>query len=404
MVAVDVAVVGGGLQGLVVLRELISAGYGSVLITNADLGTGQTLHSHGLLNSGTGLVTGALQEELYKYTLPYLHDIGLPLYGEDRSFLLAPDPVVDQLTPVWEANHYQPQRTEPSSLPRGVAPVAPVYRVQAFNVDKRRLVAALSAGFEPFVLSGEVVEASEAVRVRAKTSGEIVSLEARAVVVAAGCGTKRLLHRVFGVTDVVLDRIGFTKTHMICVRAPTGVLPDVGTVVSPELIVVGHSSPDPFTSEGRLVTWYVTPATPSPARDRDAPDDAAADIDVPVVRSGIEALARLVPSLSHDDERIQATVFAGYKQDFDGQPTRRACELVDGQRNVVMALPSVLANAVPNALEVLAVIRRRLDATTATPEVRGGAGVAVGQLNENADQARWWTWQDFAHMYGVTVG
>ncbi len=400
VVAVDVAVVGGGLQGLVLLRELVSAGYGCVLVTNADLGSGQTLHSHGLLNSGTGLMTGALQEELHELTLPYLRGLGVPVYGEDRSFLLAPDAVADQLTPIWEANHYHPERTDPSSLPPGLEAVAPVYRVRAFNVDKRRLVATLSAGLESLVLRGELVEAGETMRVQTKT-GETVSLDPRAVVVAAGCGTKRLLRQFFGVDEAVLDRIAYTKAHMLCVRGPTSVLPDVGSVISPELIVVGHPSPDPRTCQSSLVTWYVTPANPEAPRYGEAPDDGAADIDVPVVRAGIEALLRLVPRLSGDDERIHATVFAGYKQELDGQPTGRACAVVDGERNVVMALPSVLANAVPNAVEALALIRQRLDVTTSTPELRWGANVNVGKLNENAGPSRWSNWREFARMYGV---
>ena len=71
VISVDVAVLGGGLQGLVLLGELTAAGYACRLVTNAALGTGQTLHSHGLLNSGTGLLTGALEDEL-RSTLPYL--------------------------------------------------------------------------------------------------------------------------------------------------------------------------------------------------------------------------------------------------------------------------------------------------------------------------------------------
>ncbi len=402
MIAVDVAVVGGGLQGLVLLRELTSAGYGCVLITNAALGTGQTLHSHGLLNSGTGLVTGVLQKELYEATLPYLRRAGLRFYGEDRSFLLAPDSVVDQLTALWEANRYHPSRTDPSNLPSGLEPVAPVYRVQGFNVDKQRLVAALSAGIESFVLRGAVVEAGDILRVRADPSGEIVPLQARAVVVAAGCGTKGLLRHVFGVNDVVLDRITYTKPHMVCLRAPMGVLPDVGTIVSPELIIVGHPSRDPATDD-RFATWYVTPANPAPPAYPEAPDTGAAEIEASVVTSAVEALIRLVPSLSNNDQPIQAAVFAGYKQEFDGQPTRRACEVVDDERNVIMALPSVLANAVPNAVEGLTLIGQRLEPTAATPELPWGADVAVGQLNENTDQTRWSNWRDFAQMYGVGI-
>jgi hypothetical protein len=281
---------------------------------------------------------------------------------------------------VWQANRYDPPRTDPSTLPPGLQAPAPVYRVQAFNVDKRMLVAALSAGLDHLILRGEIADVNDILlRVHAGPFREIVSLEARAVVVAAGCGTKRRLRDVFDVDDVVLDRITYTKTHMICVRSPTGVLPDVGTVVSPELIIVGHPSADRSTSEGGLVAWYVTPANPTPLRYTEAPDDGAAEIDPPVVRSAIRSLVRLVPWLSNDDERVQATVFAGFKQEFDGQPTRRVCEVLDGERNLIMALPSVLANAVANAMEAVGLVRQQLEATTPTPELRWDAGVAVGR-------------------------
>ncbi len=64
MIPIDVLIIGGGIQGLVLLRQLTEHGYDCVLVTNSDLGSGQTLHSHGLLNSGTGLLTGQLREPL----------------------------------------------------------------------------------------------------------------------------------------------------------------------------------------------------------------------------------------------------------------------------------------------------------------------------------------------------
>ncbi|MDQ4132915.1 MAG: FAD-dependent oxidoreductase [Actinomycetota bacterium] len=404
MVAVDVAIVGGGIQGLVLLRELTSAGYTSVLVTNADLGSGQTLHSHGLLNSGTGLLSGALQHELFEVTLPYLRRLGVAVSGADRSFFLAPDALVEKLSPGWEANHYRPARTDPSSLPAGLEPLGlPVYRVPGVTVDKRRLVAALAAGLEPLVLRGQAVAADQALQVRSAASKETIALEARAVVVAAGCGTKHLLRRVFGVDEGVLERITYRKAHMICVRAPRGVLPDVAAVMSPELLIVAHPPLD-ATSENRLETWYVTPADPEPALFDDAPDDGAADVDAAVVATGTRAVRRLVPGLARDDRPVEATVFAGYKQDFDGQPIRRACEVVDGERNVIMALPSVLANAVPNAVDALTLIRQRLEPAAVAPEVQWGPAVAVGQVNEDTDQTGWEQWSDFARRYGEEIG
>ena len=101
--------VGGGLQGLVVLRELTSAGYGCVLVTDADLERPDASLAR-LAEQRHRPLTGALLRELHELTLPYLRRVGVPFYGEDRSFLLAPDVVVDQLRPAWEANQYRPER------------------------------------------------------------------------------------------------------------------------------------------------------------------------------------------------------------------------------------------------------------------------------------------------------
>ena len=403
MASVDVVIVGGGIQGLVLLRELTAAGYGCVLVTPGDLGRGQTLHSHGLLNSGTGLLTGALHGELHRFTLPYLRGLNVPSYGEDRSYLLVPPEVLDQLAPAWEANAYQPEPVDPSALPRGFEPLAPAYRVAGYNVDKRRLVQAVSGGLGHLVLRGEVVAVDDALEVREAASGEMVSLRAGAVVVAAGCGAKRLLRDHFQLEETALERIAYTKLHMLCLRGPSDVLPEVGTVVSSEALVVGHPFTDGGEPEDRRVQWYATPFDPAPVTYDDAPDDAAAPVDRPAVQRALEALVRLVPSLRRDDERLAATVFAGYKQNLDGQATRRECELVDGERNVLMALPSVLANAVPNAVDAVSILRERVEPTGRTG-AGPYAGARVGELDEDTEQVRWAGWGDFARSFGVPIG
>lgn len=399
MVSVDVVVVGGGIQGLVLLRELVAVGFGCVLVTDGDLGAGQTLHSHGLVNSGTGLLTGELRTEVHEVTVPYLRRLGVPLTGAERSFLLAPDPMVEQLAPAWEANRYRADRADPSVLPRGLEPLAPVYRLHGLNVDKRRLVGALSDGLEHLMLRGEVVGADDGIEVRPATSGEAVLLDARAVVLAAGCGTKRLAGDVFGISGTAVDEITYTVPHMICLRAPIDVLPEIGTVLSPELIVVGHTVGDDPTSPDRVVTWYVTPADPTPVRHAEAPSDAIAATDPGVVAAGVEALTRLFPPLGDDDGRLEATVFAGYKQELGGEPTRRACPVLDEHRNLLVALPSVLANAVPNALDVVDRLRRRLEPSRRTPELPLRRAVRVGDLGEHAAQVTWTTWRDFARRH-----
>lgn len=387
-VAVDVVVVGGGIQGLVLVRELSAQGYACVLVTRGPLGGAQTLHSHGALISGRGLVTGALTETVDSLTVPYLRRCGVPVQTEQPGFLLIPDGMAADLAPAWRSSGYRPERTDPGSLP-GFEPGAAPYRVPTANIDKRRLVEGLARGLEPHVVQGEVVSTEGGIHVRT-AGGQILDLRAPAVVLAAGCGTKGLLARTFDVDGRLAARVTYSKLHMLCLRAPAGVLPALGAIVSPDLLVIGHQHDD-GRGAAAASTWYVTPVDASAAPHDAAPDDAVADAEPRLVALAVRELRRLFPALRHDDERVQAMVFAGYKQDLDGDPMGRACELVDPDRNLMAVLPSVLANAVPNARDCVAVLRDRVEPSGQTADVPGAGGVALGAPYEDSGPA----WQDW---------
>lgn len=387
---VDIAIVGGGIQGLVALRELAAEGYACVLIANAPLGSGQTLHSHGALISGTGLVTGELSRTVETVTVPYLRRLGVSLQRESPFFLVAPDEMVGALAPVWEANGYSPHRSAGPPLP-GFEPDAPPYRVPGCNVDRRELVQALARGLDGLIVRGEVVGADKNLQV--VTPHGQLQVRSRAVVVAAGCGTKALLHSTFGVDGGLVERITYSKMHMICLQAPPGVLPAIGAVVSPELFVAGHQQGAGGASG---VTWLATPVDPSAVVHPEAPNPA--EVELLLVARAITALRRFFPALRRDHHHLQATVFAGYKQDLDGQPTSRACVLVDHDRNIVVVLPSVLANAVPNGRDTVALLRQRVEPSGRPVRVPGTARVAVGDPEERS-RHDWRDWRSFARAY-----
>src|SRR5262249_47859320 len=78
---VEVVVIGGGVQGPLILDGLIEAGYSCALVTEGDLGSGQTLHSHGFLNTGYGM-SGAELPQAAELGRPYLRARGGPLTRE----------------------------------------------------------------------------------------------------------------------------------------------------------------------------------------------------------------------------------------------------------------------------------------------------------------------------------
>lgn len=397
---VDVLVVGGGIQGLVVLRELTQGGYASALVTTGELGAGQTLHSHGLINSGTGLLTGTLREQTAA-TVVYLRRLGVPVYGEASSFLALPPAMVEQLWPLWQATNHHVEPVESEEVGFTVGDEYNCFRVAGYHVPKRALVRRVAAGLGDHIISGTLSGSNGAGRYEATTqSGHRLHIECRAVVVAAGCGTKRLLRDVIVVDSPHLDRIGFVRVHMLCVRAPRGVLGPVATLVSPDLVVVGHLNDghDTVGQAGDQASWYVSPASAvPPVHVAEAPDSGVAEVEPQEVALAVERLTRLVPALASVGAEVEATVFAGYKQDVDGEPTRPEVELVDPGRGIVLAVPSVLANAVPNALAALAAVKAVTAPSGALWERPPGLPApSVGVVNELRSGAEWRDWPTFA--------
>ena len=401
MLEIDALVIGGGIQGLVALRELTGSGYACALVTNSDLGTGQTLHSHGLLNSGFGLMTGQLRQTLEGAALPFAREHGVPLYGDDQWFILALPPMLDQLRPAWSASGYAPEQVEASALPSGFAALAPVFKVKGYNFPKRRLIAALSEGLLDRIVRGTVLRSVGTVRIRLSDSDERIEVTPKTIVVAAGCGSKRLLETVFQVSSPQLARISFSKQHMLCLRAPRTMLPPISAVVPPGLMIVGHPS-QPGGSVGADegdVTWYVTPMDPAAQRATDAPNNARAEVDRAVVARGLEGLLRFYPSI-REAAGVRLAVFAGWKQEIDDQPAVRLCEVVEGTSNIILALPSVLINAWPNAVDAVAIVRKLADPSGATlPIPRAGRNVRVGQEDELASETQWLDWNGFSRLY-----
>src|SRR5215813_7961871 len=86
---VDVVVIGGGVQGLVILDALIEAGYSCALVTEGDVGAGQTLHSHGFLNTGFGMLGDELPTAAATIVHPALRARGVEL---DDNWVVLPPP------------------------------------------------------------------------------------------------------------------------------------------------------------------------------------------------------------------------------------------------------------------------------------------------------------------------
>src|SRR5438132_1156364 len=223
----DVVIIGGGIQGLVALDALVEKGYSWALVSDGDLGSGQTLHSHGYLNTGFGMFGPELPRASAEVVQPYLAERGVELTHE---WVMMPPPGM----PAFEG-------LPSATLPRDFA-VPPGLRAVALpdaSISKRGVVAVLSQGHRDRILRGHAKaqltgKRVEAVSVRS-ADGEIV-LGTKAVVVAAGCGTKGVLQSLVGRTPQT-EQIKHRRVHMICVRAPRGSLPTTSIVAMPSGLV-----------------------------------------------------------------------------------------------------------------------------------------------------------------------
>lgn len=326
----DVVIIGGGLQGLLALDALRGGGYSAVLATEGDLGEGQTIHSHGFLNTGFGMLGDHLPRTSAELIQPYLRANGVDPCGEWR---VIPPPGFPSSAPA-------------APLPDGFDATLSAAALASpdRNVPKQRLIEALARDLRASILQGRAVlgprDNGRRTVVAHAPGGEVVRLGARAVVVAAGCGTKAVLEELVGRTPQT-DQIKHRRVHMICVRAPHGALPATSVVAMPlGLMLVAHD-------EDGTVTWYATPMEfGGPAFD-DVPHDAASVADPSMLARGFQALQQLYPALN-DARDVRIGSYAGYRQDIGDMPSRPMCEPLAGAEDVIVVLPSGLVPAWTN--------------------------------------------------------
>ena len=126
-----------------------------------------------------------------------------------------------------------------------------------------------------------------------------------------------------------------------------------------------------------------------------------------VVAQGVASLEELFPLLKGAAPRVEATVFAGFKQNVDGQMTRRLFSRVDNKREIYLALPSVLVHAFTNARDAV----NTFGAAAVPPSkqlapapVHDLPRATVGHVNELKAGVEWSPWSRFRNTYRLSPG
>jgi hypothetical protein len=228
----------------------------------------------------------------------------------------------------------------------------------------------------------------EAVLARVEGSYIEVELRAKAVVVAAGCGSKRLLRNLVGSTPQ-LEMIKHRVVHMLCLRAPRGALPaNSVAALSLGLLLAAHEERD-------TVTWYVTPMEMGGPSFDEVPNDATATADPALLRRAWETLQTLYPALPAVDG-LQVGHYAGYRQDIGDVQGTRLCAVIAGTGNVIATLPSGLVGPWRNAADTLDLVRGLAAPSRIQPSLAGaGEGVRVGSPVEDRPGFAWQSLDDW---------
>jgi glycine/D-amino acid oxidase-like deaminating enzyme len=64
-IKVEALVIGAGFAGLLTVRELVKKGYNTLLITEGDVGEGQSLHNHGKYNFIVIIINRLVASRIY---------------------------------------------------------------------------------------------------------------------------------------------------------------------------------------------------------------------------------------------------------------------------------------------------------------------------------------------------
>jgi hypothetical protein len=394
----DVLVVGGGVQGLCVLRELRARGIdGAFLVSRDPLGAGESLHSHGLLMRGYALPPEAPIEvarglaEAFDGWARDLGDGGVARAGEHPTYVGTADP---RLAERWKALGlpFEPLPAPPEALAGGhYARGGRLYRTQERLFVGAEVVAALAGDVARWAGRGELtaIRRSErgdrVVTCEVRSGGQTLRLRPELVVLAAGRDNQRLLGGASRPGDAHVVR----HVPMILVRGRE--LPDVsGFFLDAKLSMAAHPLP------GGERGWVVTPlgGHATTRADFDAAREAA--VDPALVRDALDRIFALMPRLRPIlEERARFGVYFGPKLDHpSGLPLAVIGDA--GLANLRHVAPVVFTLARPAAVEVV----RQLEATEAWPRLvrarrpldpRLGAlaGVPVGTEERLRPERRW---------------
>ncbi|QPV64231.1 hypothetical protein I7X12_06315 [Halosimplex litoreum] len=427
---VDALVVGGGVQGLVLLDELVGRGYAAALVSNRPLGAGQTFDWPGVLAKGYLNPDRGRRAAVDERWLPFAEDARVPVEGGEW-YVASTDYPYRHLTDQWDEAGYEYDE-------RGVEGLHDVYRegtvfakgsgehvaaVDEYVIDREALVRTLAADHAERIVVGDVIDAAFA---GADSAGqpalERLTVETRRgltlrvdpdyLVAATGTGTHRFVDSLVGGesfreaggdADAVrssLAPVTYRNQLVLAVRGPAEHLPAVGAYLPHKgMTVVPRRHRH---REANYVTWYVTNDTAAEDVDpEDTTDEAMGTLDPEKVEVGYNKLFELVPAVKEraaGEADLSFYAYATLQQRVDDEAVPHA-EPLGGLENVGVALPSCAAGVWRATDDALGYVAEAVDPSGPADGVPTGGDPPYGQLADDRPGARWLDWKALGVRY-----
>ena len=427
---VDAVVVGGGVQGLLVLDELVDRGYAAVLVSNAPLGAGQTFDWSGVLSKGYRNPDRARREAVDERWLPFAEDARVPVEGGEW-YVASTDYPYRHLTDQWDEAGYEYDEREPEALHElyregtvfAKGSGEHVAAVDEYVIDREALVRALAADHEDRIVVGDITDATFAAgaggdspaldRLTVETHQELtLEVDPDYVVAATGTGTHGFVDSLVdeesfraagGDPDAVrasLDPVTYRNQLVLAVRGPAADLPAVGTYLPHKgMSVVPRRH---RYREENYVTWYVTnDSAAEEVEPDDTTDQAMGTLDPEKVEVGYNKLFELVPAVKNraaGEADLAFYAYATLQQRVDDEAVPHA-EPLAGVDNVGVALPSCAAGVWRATDDAADYVADAVDPSGPVDEVPTGGDPPIGQLADDRPGARWLDWKALGVRY-----
>lgn len=427
---IDVLLIGGGIQGLLLLDILVAKGYKVGLVTNASLGHGQSLHAHGLLESGYTIPKPDLRASVVDDWLPYLKKKKVDIYGD--WYMLMSDEQLRVFRLAWENGGYPYEIVPPNSIPSvyrkgdlfATGQNVNAVKIKDYCFPKRQLIRSFANSHAGQIVIGDIRDYTFAVtskatkivtvEVQVHATNERIRFSPTYAVIAAGAGTPKLVNSIAARAEALggdgakmraaLNSVTFHNLHMLTLRGSINALPNLSAFVPPKrLKIVSHLNDhhDGVTGKNDQVSWYVTNEPLTLINLADAEDSAKSVVDPKHTEEGFNQLFLLVPTIREQAKKgkIKFFVYAGCKQGIDGRVNVQYCEPVAGLTNVALALPSLAGGAWITAKKAVDLIQKAVKPTGNIEKVPGSGHAVVGNVTEYSNDTKWLDWNQLVAAY-----